>query len=236
MAVFIETATASPDAVGVSPGVTIDGFSAGVPQAGVAPTQFSPKWCNAVMGELNYIVNNIHAYDNPITLTCDDDGFNSQVTNAINERFVSNYPKSGVSNFTFEWRSQYHSNPAAAEWKVLSKSDHLINQADDDSYNLCPIRPPDDSVFFVEYTITVTNVATLADRCLSKMTASGSRAAGVTQVYVTNGDFDDNQIAELTWTVDVDGLDVVAKIDIGVNGNRYNIFVKGELQVVTKGT
>lgn len=230
MAVLIETATAAEDAVNIGPGVFVDGFTPGDPQAGIAPTQLSADWCNQVTGEIDSVINGIDAYDTPMAL--DGDNVN-QVRNAISARFLSNYPKSFTgAQWVFEWRSQWHDNAAAGDWKRYERSDREENATDDTTYNMCQFFPPDGSQFIVEYTCVLVNPASITSRCNVKMIASGRRSTNVT-IQDSQTVFEDNPGATITVTVEAVTTAVAIRVDIPATGGTYNIFITGTLTVVT---
>ncbi len=228
MAVIIETATKKDDVVPLTDGAACDGFVAGDAQVGVAATQLSPKFFNGVTGEINNVILGIHG---PVAALDTDDY--SQMMTAIGGRLLQNYPKSAlVTPWLFDWRSQHHSEAAAAEWMERRRSDRRVNAPDNALYNLCPFTPPDLAQSVVEYTVVMVGTNDLTTRCNVVIKASVRRNGGTVTVQSQATAFDDSP--DGTVTVEVIGTAVVCRVDVPVVGENVNIFVTGTITNVTQ--
>ena len=228
MAVIIESATAKDNVVPLTDGATCDGFVAGDAQVGVAATQLTPKFFNGVTGEINNVILGIHG---PVVALDTDDS--SQMMTAIAGRLLQNYPKSAlVTPWLFDWRSQHHSEAAAAEWMERRRSDRRVNVADDAIYNLCPFTPPDLAQSIVTYTVTMVGTNDLTTRCNVVTVASVRRNGGTVTVQSQSATLDDSP--DGTVTVDVVGTAVVCKVVVPALTENVNLFAHGTITQLTQ--
>ncbi|MBL9102176.1 MAG: hypothetical protein JNL82_14525 [Myxococcales bacterium] len=239
MAAIILTSTKKTNGITLDDGSTMHGFTGGVAQAGIKPTQLSAAYFDALSGELGNVIRGIHSADSIPTL---DANSKKQVMDAINGRFLKNYPKSAPpSPWVFEWRSEYLVG-SQINWKVRQRTDSELNVSANNIYYLCNFAPPDDSQFFVEYSVLIVDTNSLTSRFITKLLASGRRASGTITIQAGEQPFLDNALVggpiDSSTGVTVTGQSgqVCIKVEIGPDANNFNIMVDGKITIVTLGT
>jgi hypothetical protein len=135
---------------------------------------------------------------------------------------------------TFEWRSQWHENSAAAEWKERRRSDRKENVVDNAAYKLCNFTPPDLSQGLVTYVVTMVGTNDLTTRALVEIKASVKRNGGTVTVQSSATVFDDSPDA--TVTVAVFAGQVYCDVAVAIIGENVNIFVTGTYTTLTQDT
>lgn len=232
MGIIIDSATKSPNAALVAPGVFVDGFSSGDPQIGLAATQFTAAWCNGVQSEIGLAITKLV----PGSEVNNNHG---QLGASILERIRAQVNDGGLSQ-TCEWRADYIVSPtdaaAATEWKEYRTSQRKVAAAKNTVHHMCSFTPPDDSQILVEYRAVVAAVQLASARANYVWHASFRRSGNVVS---QDGEiiYSDNNIADLTVTPVESGTSI--RLDISVPNtpnDTYNIFVTGTFTVVTLDT
>lgn len=240
MGVQADTATAVPDLLPDD----ADGFTAGDPQAGVAPTQLSPTFLNSIITELNAIITKVGGGDVALAFGNGDITATwQQAALAIMTGIAFARGNSGLpftANPAWYRRTFGPAGATADKFRTWFRNDESVNVEDNYVDALCHMVVPDNSQFMCTWTVCVVRTNSITVYRNAVIRASCRRNGGaVTVQSVTAVAGDGGLIATFDVKPGTLSGEPAAYLEVTLPvsvGNHFNISASAEATNVTTGT